>query len=59
MAYAIRFAQLFDLFGVGVGGAARQLLSKLRMVALSIAPTLRSVEADAWIASKASLLNLA
>ena len=53
------FAQLLDLFGLHAGGVAKQPLSKLRIVAMSIAPTLRNAEAEAWIASKASLLNLA
>jgi len=37
---------------------ARQEASKLRMVALSIAPTLNIDVAEEWIASNASLLNL-
>lgn len=39
-------------------GVAKQDASKLRIVALSIAPTLYIAEAEEWIASNASLLNL-
>ena len=39
-------------------GTARQEASKWRIVALSSAPTLSIAEAEEWIASKTSLLNL-
>jgi hypothetical protein len=38
--------------------SGKQDASKLRIVALSIAPTLYIAEAEEWIASNASLLNL-
>ena len=44
--------------GAKLSGTARQDASKCRIVALSSAPTLNIVEAEEWIASKASLLNL-
>src|ERR1700693_3920378 len=44
--------------GFNTGGDVRQEASNLRMVVLSIAPTLYIAEAEEWIASKASLLNL-
>lgn len=44
--------------GAMTGGAAKQDSSKSRMVALSIARTLSMADADEWMASKASLLNL-
>src|SRR3990167_8462710 len=40
------------------GGAVRQDSSNSRIVDLSIAPTRCNADAEAWIASKASLLNL-
>ena len=40
------------------GGVVRQNSSNLFIVVLSIAPTLQRADADEWIASKASLLNL-
>ena len=45
-------------FGRKLSGTARQDVSKCRIVALSSAPTLSIAEAEEWIASKASLLNL-
>ena len=39
-------------------GTAKQLSSKLRMVALLIAPILSKALADVWMASNASDLNL-
>src|SRR5664280_967987 len=44
--------------GAKLSGTARQDASKCRIVALSSAPTLNIAEAEEWIASKASLLNL-
>jgi hypothetical protein len=44
--------------GLNTGSDVRQEASNFRMVVLSIAPTLYITEAEEWIASKASLLNL-
>ena len=54
----VALAELLDRRRRDVGVTARQVSSKSRIVALSIAPTLNIAEADEWIASKASLLNL-